>query len=411
MILTSKKIFVIISFACFFLFSLNAAAENFEYRHIAGMRYRILSVVDQSVLINGTLSHTSQILNRIAVEVTEANNGTGHHSATYQTSERVIYDSQQRTQNPASVFQWEMEYDSEFERDRLGYITIRPNYFMPMVRNVPVFTGRSLRPGDTWNTEAHEVHDFRDAFGIQEPYRIPFRAFYQYLGEREWKGRMYPAFSVTYNVETRPASAAGRMHPTRISSSYNMTIFWDRENGLEKAYTGTSRITFEMSDGRILQFNTQSEAELIEAEVMNREQLATEIAEEINRLAIPDVTVREVEEGISISLDDIRFQPDSARMLPGEQQKLDRVAEILMRYPDRDIMVSGHTALAGTEAGRMSLSQDRARAVAEYLLSRNVRTADRMVTRGFGAERPVADNNTEEGRRLNRRVEITILEN
>ncbi|MCL2230033.1 MAG: OmpA family protein [Treponema sp.] len=394
------------------LFSFNLAAEDFEYRHVEGMRYRILSIVDQSVMINGTLSHTSQILNRIAVEVTGVNDGKGEHNATYQTSERVVFDSQQEgAQTAASVFQWETEYDSVFERDRLGYITIRPNFFMPMVRNVPVFTGRSLRPGDTWNTEAHEVHDFRDAFGIQEPYRIPFRAFYQYLGEREWKGTMYPAFSVTYNVETRPAAAVGRVHPVRISSTYNMTIYWDRENGLEKAYTGTSRITFEMSDGRILQFNGRSEAELIEAEIMNRPQLAAEIAEEITRLAITDVSVREVEEGVSISLDDIRFHPDSARMLPGEQQKLDRIAEILMRYPDRDIMVSGHTALAGTPAGRMSLSQARANAVAEYLLSRNVRAADRIVTRGFGAERPVADNRTEEGMRRNRRVEITILEN
>jgi len=411
MILTNKNFLLFLIFSLS-LFSFNLAAQDFEYRHVEGMRYRILSIVDQSVLINGTLSHTSQILNRIAVEVTGVNDGKGEHNATYQTSERVVFDSQQEgAQTAASVFQWETEYDSVFERDRLGYITIRPNYFMPMVRNVPVFTGRNLRPGDTWNTEAHEVHDFRDAFGIQEPYRIPFRAFYEYLGEREWKGTMYPAFSVTYNVETRPAAVAGRVHPVRISSTYNMTIYWDLENGLEKAYTGTSRITFEMSDGRIFQFNGRSEAELIEAEIMNRPQLAAEIAQEITRLAIPDVSVREVEEGVSISLDDIRFHPDSARMLPGEQQKLDRIAEILMRYPDRDIMVSGHTALAGTPAGRMSLSQARANAVAEYLLSRNVRTADRIVTRGFGAERPVADNRTEEGMRRNRRVEITILEN
>ena len=73
--------------------------------------------------------------------------------------------------------------------------------------------------------------------------------------------------------------------------------------------------------------------------------------------------------------------------------------------------MSGHTALAGTSEGRMELSIDRARAVADYFLSKNVRGADRIVIRGFGAEAPIADNGTEEGRRRNRRVEITILEN
>jgi outer membrane protein OmpA-like peptidoglycan-associated protein len=144
---------------------------------------------------------------------------------------------------------------------------------------------------------------------------------------------------------------------------------------------------------------------------MDRNRITSEIIEEIGRLDIADVNVRAVNEGVSISLEDIGFFADSAVMLPGETAKLDLIAGILARYPDRDIVVSGHTALAGTSEGRMSLSIERARTVADYLLTKNVRSADRIVIRGFGAELPVADNNTEEGRRRNRRVEITILEN
>jgi outer membrane protein OmpA-like peptidoglycan-associated protein len=59
----------------------------------------------------------------------------------------------------------------------------------------------------------------------------------------------------------------------------------------------------------------------------------------------------------------------------------------------------------------MKLSVDRAKAVTDYLLTQKVRTEDRIVVRGFGAERPIADNRTEEGRRKNRRVEVIILEN
>jgi len=145
--------------------------------------------------------------------------------------------------------------------------------------------------------------------------------------------------------------------------------------------------------------------------MITRLYLVSEIIDEINRLDLPDVNVRVVEEGISISLENIGFFPDSDVMLPGELEKLNLIIDILKRYPNRDIVVSGHTALAGTIQGRMQLSIERATAVANLLLSKNVRNADRMVIRGFGAEKPIADNSTLEGMQKNRRVEITILEN
>jgi outer membrane protein OmpA-like peptidoglycan-associated protein len=111
-------------------------------------------------------------------------------------------------------------------------------------------------------------------------------------------------------------------------------------------------------------------------------------------------------------MDTIQFHSDTAIMLPGEEAKLAQIAEILRRYNDRDIMVAGHTALAGgTAETRMSLSLERASTVAEYFIANHVRSADRIVVRGFGGDRPIATNATEAGRAQNRRVEITILEN
>jgi outer membrane protein OmpA-like peptidoglycan-associated protein len=168
---------------------------------------------------------------------------------------------------------------------------------------------------------------------------------------------------------------------------------------------------FELSDGRTVEYRGTAEAEVIESFRMDKEQIVQEITGEIERLGLEDTSVRVVDEGVAISLENIQFQADTAIMLPGESGKLDKIAEILLRYGDRDILVGGHTALAGTEAGRMSLSQARAAVVADYLIEKKVRTADRVVVRGYGAEKPVADNRTEEGMRRNRRVEITILEN
>jgi outer membrane protein OmpA-like peptidoglycan-associated protein len=397
---------------CFSLIPQKAQCDIFEYRHIPGARYRILSVVDEAVFINGVLSHRAEILNRIAVEVVDVVDGRGLHKATFQTSERLIFDSQNRTQAETG-FHWAREYESVFERDRLGYITIDPQYFMPVVRNVPVFPDRRLNLLETWSAEGHEVHDFRDAFGIEEPYRIPFMAHYTYVGERQWRGRSYPAFSINYRIASRPPAVHGRIYPVRITGDFDQLVYWDHALGQPVAYEETFRLAFEMSDTlrTRIEYRGTAYAEFIETEYMDRDRIISEITEELNRLELPDVNVRMVEEGISISIEDIGFFPDSAIMLPGEQEKLDRIAEILMRYQERDIMVSGHTALAGTAEGRMRLSVERATAVTNYLLGRNVRTADRVVIRGYGAERPIADNNTEEGRRRNRRVEITILEN
>jgi len=395
-----------------FLNPQKAAGEVFEYKHRSGDRYRILSVVNEEVYIDRRISHSAEILNRIAVEVTGVRDGKGQHKAVFQTSERASYVSPgRRTPGAETGFQWAREYESVFERDKLGYLTIDSKYFMPVVRNVPVFPEREIKHGEKWNADGYEMHDFRDSFGIEQPYRIPFTAYYAFLGERQWKGKNYPAFSVSYRIVSQPQAVRGQVWPRRITGVSDQIVYWDIEHGYPVAYEETFSIAFELSNGRTVEYRGSAQAEIIESEYMDKDRIVTEIIEEIERLEIPDINVRKVDEGISISLEDIRFFADSDVMLPGEQEKLDKIAEILKRYPDRDIMVGGHAARARTNVGWMKLSLDRAKTVADYLLSRQVRTADRIVIRGYGADRPIADNNTEEGMRKNRRVEITILEN
>jgi outer membrane protein OmpA-like peptidoglycan-associated protein len=282
---------------------------------------------------------------------------------------------------------------------------------MPVVRNVPVFPDRALHVGDSWSAEGHEMHDFRDSFGIPEPYRIPFTANYTFVGDKTWKGKTYPAFSVSYRIFSEPDPVSGTIWPRRIMGASDQLVFWDFDLGQAAAYTETFRMVFELSDGRTVEYRGTAEAEIVESPHMDKERTVQDINREIAELGIPDVSVRVVDEGITISLDDVQFQAESAELLPKEQAKLDKIAGILRRYPDRDVLVGGHTALAGTKAGQMQLSQERAAAVADYLIGKKVRGPERVVVRGYGAEKPLGDNRTEAGRRQNRRVEITILEN
>jgi outer membrane protein OmpA-like peptidoglycan-associated protein len=105
---------------------------------------------------------------------------------------------------------------------------------------------------------------------------------------------------------------------------------------------------------------------------------------------------------------DFFFDVDSAMLKPGGYKDIDRAAAVLNRYPETSLRVEGHTDSTGSEDYNLELSEKRAMAVKNQLLSQNV-DATRIQTIGFGEGKPVADNNTASGRQLNRRVEIVIV--
>jgi OmpA-OmpF porin, OOP family len=106
----------------------------------------------------------------------------------------------------------------------------------------------------------------------------------------------------------------------------------------------------------------------------------------------------------------IHFEFDKAVIRPISFRILDAVVDIMKQNPDiKKVRVEGHTDSKGSDAYNIKLSQRRSNAVREYLIAHGVE-ADRLVAVGYGESRPVADNNTAEGRARNRRVEFTILD-
>ncbi|MDR0558254.1 MAG: OmpA family protein [Treponema sp.] len=406
-----NKLYLLPVFLC--LLSPEIHAETFAYKQKAGDKYRILSTVLEDVYINRTFSHRAEIVNRIAVETTSFSDGRAHNKAVFQTGERAVLMGRP-LENGASAhggYQWQKDYVSEFERDERGRLVIDKRYFMPVVRDVPVFPDRDLAVGDTWAVDGHETHDFRDSFGIAGPYRIPFTAHYTYLGEKEWKGGQYPAFSVSYRIFLDPEAVGGALYPVRIMGASDQTVYWNREKGREVAYTEHFRMIFELSNGNVIEFRGTAEAELVEAQEMDKERIAAQISRDIEEMDIEGAQVTIVDDGIAITLENIQFQPDSADLLDSEQAKLDKIGAILKKYQDRDILIAGHTAYSGSQSSMVKLSEERAGIVADYLINGGIRTPDRVVTRGYGGTRPIADNSNEAGRIRNRRVEITLLEN
>ena len=104
----------------------------------------------------------------------------------------------------------------------------------------------------------------------------------------------------------------------------------------------------------------------------------------------------------------ITFAFDRYDVQPQFRPTLDRVAEVLGDYPQTMIDIYGHTDSVGADAYNQTLSENRARAVADYLSMQGVNKV-RMATLGYGETQPIADNGTESGRAANRRVEIRIV--
>jgi outer membrane protein OmpA-like peptidoglycan-associated protein len=104
---------------------------------------------------------------------------------------------------------------------------------------------------------------------------------------------------------------------------------------------------------------------------------------------------------------DMTFDVNSATVRPGLYAEIDRVANVMRQYPQTLIRVEGHTDSTGSEEYNMNLSKRRAQAVADLLVQRNVSSA-RIELVGYGETAPIASNETEAGRQMNRRVEIKI---
>ena len=121
------------------------------------------------------------------------------------------------------------------------------------------------------------------------------------------------------------------------------------------------------------------------------------------------ITVDQTPAGLRLTIQDLQFEADSAKLLPGEQKRLDNIAAVLKEAGQSQFLIEGHTARVGSTDGEMELSLSRAHAIAEELAKRGIQ-AGRFICKGSGGNKPVADNSTAEGRARNRRVEITILE-
>ena len=135
----------------------------------------------------------------------------------------------------------------------------------------------------------------------------------------------------------------------------------------------------------------------------DREDLRGSLLQQLNVI----LETRDTARGLVVNLSDVTFATGQATLQPGAREKLARVSGILAAHPALRLEIEGHTDSVGSDALNQSLSDRRAEAVRGYLIQQGVPTAS-VTAVGFGKARPVASNDTAEGRQLNRRVELVV---
>lgn len=317
-----------------------------------------------------------------------------------------------------------------------GRMTMYQDNGYPSFRSFPMYPNTSFAVGEKWQAQGERAVDPMYK-GL--PTRMPMYVEYTFIGKElyndepvyrltaEWATR-YDIYHADPNGDPDLKSATGS-HKAFILVSCNTgaaVLVKDQvdetfvyANGKDVQLKGTITLFTEVSEPLersklIPALNRIATVKASDADndfVRAAKEKLTDngAADSGGDAPTNNIVVEETNSGLRLSVRDVRFLPDSPQVLPGESERLDEIASVLRLAPDTQFLVEGHTALAGKPREEQSLSEERARAIAQELVSRGI-PAEQFICKGLGSSIPVADNFTEEGRSQNRRVEITILE-
>jgi outer membrane protein OmpA-like peptidoglycan-associated protein len=169
---------------------------------------------------------------------------------------------------------------------------------------------------------------------------------------------------------------------------------------VERERRDVERTRDELQDARLQALKAQAAFAVAEQE---KKELRERLREQLNMV----LETRESARGLIMNLPDVLFYTASAKLTADAREKLARVSGILAAQPDLHISIEGHTDNVGDEAINQRLSEQRAGAVHDYLVQQNIPLSASDIV-GFGEARPVASNDTPDGRRQNRRVELIV---
>lgn len=234
---------------------------------------------------------------------------------------------------------------------------------------------------------------------VKEYAPIPLREAYLNLRRAEEAESAAARNHFAYLAERQAALALAMTH-RRIAEDEMAQLAEDRDSLVLRSQRQRTQEA-EMEADRL-----RREKELARQQA---EKFRWESERETQRLReqLAELEARETDRGLVLTLDNFLFETNRADLKAGAFRSLEKLSDFLKQHPDRNIMIEGHTDSTGSAEYNLDLSRRRAQAVAQALRSQGIEP-DRIITRGYGQEYPVASNDTPSGRLQNRRVEVII---
>lgn len=323
-------------------------------------------------------------------------------------------------------FRKEKSFYSQFEIERNGIYKVPNEYTVPNLRSVPAFPEHPIQVGDSWKLPAEESFDFGSG-----RFKVGVEAEYNWIGISEWRWNQYSGrgekihyhYPIFYQAKNIPASSSV---PYKVFGICRGVVYFDPDLGVPQFKENKLTYTFVYSDGRVTEANfhiygiyqvRQSLSDLAKDRLTDtiREELGFGWNEgkpqsmPVDTSQMNPLDVRRTEEGVSISMDSVLFDIDKYTLKPEALVQLEKIAQVLKKFPKREIRISGHTDSTGGKDYNQRLSELRAKTVLEALVNQFGMDEKLLSYQGFGDTKPIASNATEEGRKKNRRVDITIV--
>ena len=348
-----------------------------------------------------------------------------------------------------------------------GNLTMLVDNGYPSFRSFPTFTSRKIQKGDIWEAKAMRAVDPLSKGIIT---KMPIYVRYTYTGDDNYNGEpvylISAEWATRYNMggTTTYVDWGGDKELNYAHGSHKATIIVSKATGAALVIRDTVDETFVYKDGNKYQYKgtislfteypsaidrsrliaalkkmdllddeeaekllqrpvakddaiasdakkTSGKSSSAKDTAAKTEKLKKQIEEQQAKSAKSStpISVDNTEAGIRLTIQNLQFKADSAELIPGEEKRLDQIAEILRLAEGAQFLIEGHTADTGYEAGEMKLSKERADSIAAALSTRGI-GSERFICKGSGGKKPIASNDTAEGKALNRRVEITILD-
>lgn len=259
---------------------------------------------------------------------------------------------------------------------------------------------------DTFKNMGYPINTVKDDMGLA----ISPGGDVAYFSSAREEGKGQDIFSFNLDNEMRPdavtyvkASVADRKTAEPLAADIELVNLSDAVN---EARTETAdkngQVLLALPVGSNYAFNVAEDGYLFYSQSM---QLAGE--KSLTDPFVLDIRLEPVEIGAEMNLYNIYFETDSFSILPESEPELNKLVSFLRKNGTLTVEIQGHTDNSGNPGENMELSERRARSVVDYLLERGI-LPGRLQAKGYGDTRPVADNKTVEGRRLNRRTTIKI---